>query len=233
MPSASIPTPDTPLAAFRRAYFGPIDQYLAWHDGFNADTACLAALSPTERAQAETELLTALRERSADARAILGLEYLRSEEALPLLHHCLRQDFYAQYALGAIAQINPAGLDRTLLADVLTTTTNASHLMDVLVGLPGAFTLPQVGPGVASAVLRHFTHPDYLVRYHALNALRRLYRAPAPEPGDSVAAIRADTLFGLICRKRAPRAYRQAQQLFIAQVPTATLQKFPLMAALK
>jgi hypothetical protein len=206
---------------------------LAWHDGFDADTACLAALSPDERAQAETELLAAIRNRTADARAILGLGYLRSEEALPLLHHCLRQDFYAHYPLTAIAQINPAGLDRALLADVLTTTTNASHLMDVLVGLPDAFTLPQVGSAVAAAALRHFTHPDYLVRYHALNALRRFYGVPVPKPDDSPAVIRADTLFGLICRKRAPRAYRQAQELFIAQVPAATLQEFPLTAAFK
>ena len=228
MPSASISTSDTPLAAFRRAYFGPIDQYLAWHDGYEADTACLAALSPAERAQAEIELLTALRSRSADARAVLGLGYLRSEEALPLLHHYLRQDLYAQYVLAAIAQINPAGLDRLLLAEVLTTTTQASHLMDVLVGLPGAFTLPQVGSAVAAAALRQFTHADYLVRYHALNALRQLYGVPAPEPRDSLAAIRADTLFGLICQKRAPRAYRQAQQLFMAQVPASTLREFPL-----
>jgi|GEM_PF-3297842 len=226
--STPIPTPDISLATFRRAYFGPIDKYLAWHDGFDADTACLVALSPTERAQAETELLMALRERSADARAILGLGYLRSEEALPLLH----QDFYAHYALTAIAQINPAGLDRALLADVLTTT-NASHLMDVLVGLPKAFTLPQVGSAVAAAALRHFTHPDYLVRYHALNALRRFYGVLVPKPDDSPAVLRADTLFGLICRKRAPRAYRQAQQLFIAQVSAAILQAFPLTASFK
>lgn len=233
MMSTSNPLPASSLAVFRRAYFGPINQYLAWHDGFDADTACLAALSPAGRAQAETELLTALRQRTADARAVLGLGYLRSEEAQPLLHHCLRQGFYAHYALTAIAQINPAGLDRALLANVLTTATNALHLMDVLVGLPDAFTLPQVGSAVAAAALRHFTHPDYLVRYHALNALRRLYGMPAPNPGDSPAVLRADTLFGLICRKRTPRAYRQAQQLFIAQAPAATLQEFPLTAAFR
>ena len=232
MMCTSTPLPASSLAAFRRAYFGPIDQYLAWHDGFDADTACLAALSPAGRAQAGTELLTALRQRTADARALLGLGYLRSEEAQPLLHHCLRQGFYAHYALTAIAQINPAGLDRALLADVLTTT-NASHLMDVLVGLPDAFTLPQVGAAVAAAALRHFTHPDYLVRYHALNALRQFYGVPVPKPDGSPAVLRADTSFGLICRKRAPRAYRQAQQLFIAQVPAAILQEFPLTAAFK
>ena len=228
-----IPTTDTPLERFRRAYFGPIDHYLAWHDGYEADTACLAVLAPVERAQAETELLTALRNRTADARTILGLGYLRSEEAQPLLHHCLRQDFYAQYSLAAIAQIDPAGLDRPWLAEVLTTTPKASLLMDVLVALPGAFTLPQVGAAVATAALRQFTHPDYLVRYHALNALRQLYGVPAPEPRTSSAALRADTLFGLICQKRAPRAYRQAQQLFLAQVPAATLREFPLTAAPK
>ena len=190
-------------------------------------------LAPAERAQAKTELLIALRSRTVDARSILGLDYLRSEEAQPLLHHCLRQDFYAQYALAAIAQINPAGLDRPLLAEVLTATTKASHLMDVLVALPGAFTLPQIGAAVATAVLRQFTHPDYLVRYHALNALRQLYGVPAPEPRISPTALRADTLFGLICQKRAPRAYHQAQQLFIAQVPAATLREFPLSAVSK
>lgn len=227
LPNA-ISTPDTPLAVFRRAYFGSIDQYLAWHDGYQADTACFDALSPAERTQAETELLTALRNRDADARALLGLGHLRSEEALPLLHYFVRQGFEAHYALMAIAQINPAGLDCTLLAEVLTTATNTTQLINLLVGLHEVFTLPQLGAPVARAVLRLFTHPDYLIRYHALNALRHLYHVPAPSPTASAAALRADTLFGLICRKRAPRAYRQAQQLFLAQVPAATLQLFPL-----
>ena len=234
IPSASAPPSDAPLAAFRRAYFDPIDQYLAWHDGFVADEKCLTVLSPAERTQAEAELLAALRNRTADARAVLGLGYLRSEEALPLLHHYLRQGIYAHYVLTAIAQINPAGLDRALLANVLTKSTDASHLMDLLVGLPHAFTLQEVGPAVAAAALRHFTHPDYLVRYHALNALRRLYGVPSPEPDDSSAALRADTLFGMICQNRAPRAYHQAQQLFIAQeAPASTLREFPLTAASK
>ncbi|MBO2007623.1 hypothetical protein [Hymenobacter negativus] len=226
----SIPIADTPLAVFRHAYFGQIDQYLAWHDGYEADQACLTALSPVERNQAEAELLAALRNRTADARAVMGLGYLRSEEALPLLHHCLRQGFYAHYVLTAIASINPAGLDRMWLDNVLTTTTNTYNLIDVLMGLPDAFALPQVGAGVATAALRHFTHPDYLVRYHALNALRKLYGVPGPQPSHSPAAIRADALFGLICQKHAPRAYRQAQQLFISQVPAATLREFPLTA---
>lgn len=222
-------TPDSPLAAFRREYFGPIDRYLAWHDGYTADPAPLTTLGPAERQQAEAELLAALRSDNADARAILGLAYLRSEEALPLLHHLLRQGRDAQYALTAIARINPEGLDRRLLAEVLRTTTNVSHLMDLLVGLPDGFTLPQVGAAVASAALRHFTHPDYLVRYHALNALRRLYGVPAPAPTDSVAAIRADELFGLITRDTSPRAHHQAQRLLLAQVPPATLRAFPLV----
>jgi hypothetical protein len=66
------------------------------------------------------------------------------------------------------------------------------------------------------------------VRYHALNALRRLYQVPGPGPTDSVAAIRADELFGLISRDAAPRAYCQAQRLLLEKVPAATLQEFPL-----
>ena len=213
----------TPLDAFRHAYFSPIDQYLAWHDGYEADPAYLTALSATERVQAEQELLAALRTQQGDARAVLGLSYLRSEEALPLLHQCLRQNRYVHYALTAIAAITPARLDRTLLRHVLLEkNSSASHLIDVLLGLHDSFTLLQVGAEVARAVLDRFTHPDYLVRYHALNALRSLYGVPAPSD------IHHDTLFGLICRKWAPSAYRRAHQLFISQVATNTLHQFPL-----
>lgn len=220
---------DSPLAAFRREYFGPIDRYLAWREGYEADATRLDALNPAERRQAEEELLAALRSGNGDARAILGLSHLRSDEALPLLHYCLRTGTDAYYALTAIARITPAGLDRTLLAEVLRTATNRSQLMYLLLALPDGFALPQVGSAVASAVLGRLTHPDYLVRYHALNALRRLYGVPGPGPQAPVAAIRADELFALISREHAPRAYRKAQHLLLKQVPAATLHEFPLV----
>ncbi|UOQ72556.1 hypothetical protein [Hymenobacter cellulosilyticus] len=171
-------------------------------------------------------MLTALRDRQADARALLGLGYLRSEEALPLLHNLLRQGWYAQYVLGAIAAINPAGLNRTILLEVLLSSTSSkSQLMETLIGIYSSFTLPQVGAKVGQAVLGQLTHSDYLIRYHALDALRKLYSVPSSDN------IREDDLFSLICKKDAPGAYRHAQQMFISKVPAATLQQFSLQGS--
>ena len=223
---------ESPLAEFRRAYFGPIDQYMAWHDGFGSQTdlACLDALAPAQQAQAADELLAALRARTADARALLGLGHLRYAEALPLLHDCLRRGFYAFYALDAIAQINPAGFYPPIVAARLRARASTEYqLMDLLMGLREYFTLPQLGPAIPPLIFNLLTHPDYLVRYHALNALRRLYGA-APQPElPSQAQLKADQVFGLICEKGLFTNYAKAQRLLLAELPAATLAAYPLV----
>ena len=221
---------ESPLAEFRRAYFGPIDQYLAWHDGFGSQTdlACLDALAPAQQAQAADELLAALRARTADARALLGLGHLRYAEALPLLHDCLRRGFYALYALEAIAQIAPAGLYPPIVAAQLRAKALTEYqLMDLLIGLRAYFTLPQLGPAIPPLIFNLLTHPEYLVRYHALNTLRRLYGAAPPELPDR-AQLRADQVFGLICEKGLFTNYAKAQRLLLAELPAATLATYPL-----
>ena len=77
------------LDHFRQEYFGPYDHYLGWHDGYRANEAALNALAPADRATAEAELCDALRTGRADPRVIIGLGYLRSRTALPLLHDYL------------------------------------------------------------------------------------------------------------------------------------------------
>jgi hypothetical protein len=228
-----MPDAASPLATFRQAYFGSIDQYLAWHDGFSfmTDLACLDALTPAGQSQAAAELLAALRARTADARALLGLGHLRYAEALPQLHDCLRRGFYALYALDAIAQINPAGFYPPIVAARLRAKASTEYqLMDLLLGLREYFTLPQLGPTIPPLIFNLLAHSAPLVRYHALNTLRRLYGA-APQPElPSQAQLKADQVFGLICETGLFTNYAKAQRLLLAELPAATLAAHPLVA---
>jgi hypothetical protein len=221
----------SPLAIFRQAYFGPIDQYLAWHDGFDffTDRACLDALAPAEQQQAASELLAAVRVRTADARVLLGLAHLRCAEALPLLHDCLRRGLYSFYALEAIAAISPVGFYPPIVAAQLRARASTEYqLMDLLLGLRTYYTLPQLGPAIPSLIFKLLAHSEYLVRYHALQALRHLYGlVPPPELPDA-AQLRADQVFGLICEKGLFTNYAKAQRLLLAELPAATLATYPL-----
>lgn len=224
---------ESPLAVFRRAYFGPIDQYLAWHDGFGfmTDLACLDALSPAGQATAAAELLAALRARTADARAMLGLGHLRHAEALPLLHDYLRRGAFALYALAAIAQINPAGLYPPIVVALLRAQASTEYqLMDALLGLREYFTLPQLGPVVPPQVFKLLTHSEYLVRYHALYTLRRLYGSTRQEAAHDPARIKDDLVFGLISKSGLFTNFGKAQRLLLAELPAAALAAHPLVA---
>ncbi|MGI4871589.1 MAG: hypothetical protein ACRYFX_10470 [Janthinobacterium lividum] len=226
-----MPATESPLAVFRHAYFAPIDQYLAWHDGYEADFACLAALTPTGQAEAAAELLAALRAGTADARAIMGLGYLRYAEALPLLHDYLRRSAYSMYTLEAIAQISPAGLYKPLVVKALSPKVDWTQLIDVLTGLREYFTLPQLGAGIAARIFVLLVHPEYLARYHALSTLRRLYglqTAATQRQPQSTEDLRADELFGLLTTDKRPADYRKAQQLLLTKLDAALLREFPL-----
>lgn len=229
-----MPPTESPLITFRRAYFAPIDQYLAWHDGFDffTDLACLDALAPAEQATAAAELLAALRAGTADARALLGLGHLRYAEALPLLHDYVRRGVYAFYALAAIAAINPAGLYPPIVAARLRAKDSTeSQLIDLLLGLRTYCTLPQLGPVIPSLILRLLAHAAYLVRYHALCTLRRLYgSAPQAEAHDLVRG-QDDQVFKLISRKKLFPDFGRAQRLLVAELPAATLAAYPLHSA--
>lgn len=223
--------PESPLAAFRRAYFGPIDNYLAWHDGFEAQTdlTLLDQLPPVAQAQAATELLAALRAGTADARALLGLGHLRHAEALPLLHHCVRRGTFALYALEAIARIDPAGFYPPLVAASLRAKASTEqHLLDVLIGLRKYFTLPQLGPVIPPLVFALVAHADYLVRYHALATVRGLYGSLAREELHDPARSKSDEVFGLIAKTGFFARFGKAQRLLLAELPAATLAAYPL-----
>jgi len=223
---------ESPLAAFRHAYFGPIDQYLAWHDGFDSQTdlGLLDQLAPAAQAQAATELLAALRAGTADARALLGLGHLRCAEALPLLHLCVRRGTFALYALGAIATINPAGLYPPLVAASLgAKASTAYHLLDVLIGLREYFTLPQLGPVIPPFIFALVAHDDYLVRYHALATVRRLYGSLTQEELHDPARVKSDEVFGLLAKTGYFVRFGKAQRLLLAELPAATLAAHPLV----
>jgi hypothetical protein len=218
---------ENPLAAFRHAFFGPLDNYLAWHDGFSSQTdlACLDALSPTGQGQAAAELLAALRAGTADARALLGLGHLRYAEALPLLHDYVRRGAFASYALEAIASIDPAGLYLPMVAASLRAKAATEYqLLDVLIGLP------QLGPAIPPLVFALVAHDDYLVRYHALKTLRRLYGSLAQEELLDQARLKNDAVFGLITKNGYFARFGKAQRLLLAELPAATLAAYPLAA---
>jgi hypothetical protein len=223
---------ESPLAAFRRAYFEPIDQYMAWHDGFGflTDLDCLNALTPAEQATAATELLAALRAGTADARAMLGLGHLRYADALPLLHDYVRRGWAALYALEAIAEINPAGLYPPIVATQLRAKTSTEfQLMDLLIGLREYFTLPQIGPVIPPLVFKLLTHSEFLVRHHALDTLRRLYGAETRQQAQNLERHMDDAIFSLIANEGFFTNFGKAQRLLLAELPSATLAAYPLI----
>lgn len=205
-------TPSPALARFRAAFFADIDHYLAWHDGYEADTSTLDALPPAERAAAEQELLAALTAPRSDPRIIIGLGHLRSRAALPLLHDYLPAA--GAYVLAALAQIDPQAVDWPRLAGLLRAKLTEFQLLDLLMGLRQNFYLAQLPPAIPATVLHLLTHQDYLVRYHALAALRTLYALPAP-PGSQP---RTDHIFGLICSDASGSQHREAQRLIREQM---------------
>jgi hypothetical protein len=224
-------SPESPLATFRRAYFEPIDQYLAWHDGFGflTDLACLDALAPAEQATAITELLAALRAGTADARAMLGLGHLRATEALPLLHDYVRRGWAALYALEAIAEINPTGLYPPIVATQLRTKNSSEfQLMDLLIGLREYFTLPQIGPVIPPLIFKLLAHSKFLVRHHALDTLRRLYGVETREQAQNMERRLRDDVFSVIAKEGFFTNFGKAQHLLLAELPPATLAAFPL-----
>jgi hypothetical protein len=224
--------PESPLGTFRRAYFEPIDQYMAWHDGFGflTDLTCLDALAPAEQATAATELLAALRAGTADARAMLGLGHLRYAEALPLLHDYVRRGWAALYALEAIAEINPAGLYPPIVASQLRAKNSSEfQLMDLLIGLREYFTLPQIGPVIPPLIFSLLAHSKFLVRHHALDTLRRLYGVETREETQNMERRMKDEIFSVIAKEGFFTNFGKAQRLLLAELPAAILAAHPLI----
>jgi hypothetical protein len=217
--------PRTPLDHFRHEYLGAYDHYLNWRDGYHADKAVLDALTTAERATAETELCESLRTGLADPRAIIGLGYLRSRAALPLLHGYLSKA--GSYALEAIARTDPSALEANrVLAIMRSDRASQEQLFDLAIGLGHYFTLPQLDPRLVTQLLTLVANRHFLVRTHALTALRRLHLLPDPSAfqGQSIttADVRSDELFGLICAEGNQADFRRAQQLLQAQMAAAT-----------
>ncbi|HEX8326800.1 MAG TPA: hypothetical protein VF629_04620 [Hymenobacter sp.] len=218
---ASAPSFSDPLDDFRRAYFGPYDHYLGWHDGYDADFGVLDRLTRPHRLEAEAELCEALRTQRADPRAVLGLEHLRSRAGLPVLHDSLLR--FGIYALGAIASIDPTALDADrVLAHLSNRKLTEEQLYSLAIGLGTYFTPSQLGPRVPAQLLELMADRRYLVRNHALGALRKLYRLPDPKAGNGTiitrADIRSDEIFGLISTDGRTDDFRRAQDMLRAQI---------------
>jgi hypothetical protein len=210
-----------PLEDFRRAYFGPYDHYLGWHDGYDADLGVLDRLTPQQRLEAEAELCEALRAQRADPRVILGLGHLRSRSALPVLHDNLTR--FGIYVLGAIASIDPTALvPDSVLAHLSNNKLSEDQVYGLVMGLGAYFTPVQLDPRVLAQLLELVADRSYLVRYHALGALRRLYQLPDPKAGNgsliTQADVRSDVIFGLISTDGRAKDFRQAQDLLRDQI---------------
>ncbi|OGX85961.1 hypothetical protein BEN47_14015 [Hymenobacter lapidarius] len=198
---------------------------MGWHGGYDANFSVLDRLTPHHRLLAQAELCQALRAQTADPRAVLGLGHLRSRASLPVLHDNLMS--FGIYALGAIASIDPAALatDR-VLALLSSNKLSEGQLYRLAIGLGTYFTRGQLDPRVPAQLLELVAHQQYLVRYHALAALRRLYHLPDPAAGNGVTITRADisrdTLFGYISTNGRAADFRRAQDLLQTQIQAAT-----------
>ena len=215
----------SPLEHFREEYFGPYDHYLGWHDGYRANEAALDVLAPADRIRAETELCNSLRTGLADPRVILGVGHLRSRQALPLLRAYLSKA--GIYALEAIARIAPKELDTNWILQIMSSSkATETQLFDLAIGLGYYFTLPQLDPRLVTQLLALLANRHFLVRSHALTALRRLHLLPNSREFQgrpiTQADIFSDTLFSLISPEASKADFRRAQQMLQAQMTAAT-----------
>ncbi|RPD50241.1 hypothetical protein DNI29_05440 [Hymenobacter sediminis] len=212
---------DSPtIESFRQAFFGPIDNYLSWHDGFDSVidvAASLGGLTPAEKEQAAAELILALEHGPADARVVLGLAYLRHRPALPALNSYMPNA--ANYVLQAISQIDSTQLDLQRVARVLEAPDTQS-LIDVLTGLGYYYTHAQLNADIVQRIINLLTHPDYLVRYHALQAARNIHGVPGL--ADDLNSLREDPIFANIISDKRPRDFRRAQELLLAEIRKVT-----------
>lgn len=207
------------MESFRRDFFGPIDNYLAWHDGYDSVldvAASLSRLSPAEQQLAAAELIQALQQGPADARAVLGLGYLRHTPALPALHGYLPKA--ANYVLKAISEIDPAQLDLPRVACLLEIR-DTYTLMDTLMGLGYYYTRAQLSTDIVQRIITLLTHPDYLIRYHALQAARRIHGLSGL--ADYIHGAGQDPVFSNIVSDKSPRDFRRAQRLLLAEIKQA------------
>lgn len=202
---ASPSGPTTPLEAFRKAYFGH-PELLPSGEPDEVDVACLDRLGADDRQLAEAELLDALRQRTPDPRPVVGLGHLGTRAALPLLHDALPGRTLR--VLQAIARIDPAALDHARVVGFLRSEPLSWALhIDLPLGLSRYFTPEQVGPTAVAALLALLAHPEPLVRYHNLNALRQLHSLPDD-----------DELTALLTYDPRPEAHQQGQQRLQAQI---------------
>lgn len=204
------------LASFRQAFFGPIDNYLAWHDGFDSVidvAATLGGLSAAEQEQAAAELMHALEHGPADARVVLGLAHLRHHPALPALNRYLPKA--ANYVLQAISQIDPAQLDLERVARTLEAR-DTQTLIEVLTGLSYYYTRAQLNADIIRRIINLLTHSDYLIRYHALQAARHIHSIPGL--ADELNSLREDPVFSCIVSDKGPRDFRRAQELLLGEI---------------
>ena len=167
--------PDTPhlskpFQRFLHAFFDPWT-YEMWHEGF--DVQSLSYLSAEEQRQVEDMLLQRLEQGNTDSRIIVGLGELRSHRAIAAL------SVYLQASRGERSVIEPA----VALWQIAHCQQAVAALIEALAELPDCFGRMDAAIGLgdcrcqqaAHALEQALSDEASLVRYHAANALLRIY----------------------------------------------------------
>ncbi len=162
--------PSEPFQRFLHAFFSPLT-YEAWHEGF--DVQSLSGLSAEEQGLAEEALLQHLEQGSTDSRVVVGLGELHSQRAIPALTKRL------QSSRGNSSVIEPA----IALWQIAHSSQALSALTEALTALPDFFGRMDAAIGLgdcrcqqaAQALLQALSDEAYPVRFHAANALLRIY----------------------------------------------------------
>jgi HEAT repeat protein len=154
-------------ADFINNYFG--DPYYAWHDGID-ENAILRLTNPEEKRAAEDMLIAAL---PGGMNAARGLALMHSERAIAALEKALEVkelDDVRVRIIDAIEQITHNGRHVQDLVECLQQGVDYETRMNAARALGNYRT-----PAVIDALLAAVADREYLVRYHACNALLSMH----------------------------------------------------------
>jgi HEAT repeat protein len=154
-------------ADFVDNFFG--DPYILWHDGVD-EGAVLRLKDPEEKRAAEDMLIAALPAGMAAAR---GLALLRSERAIAGLEKAMTStglDYIRVHIADALEQITHNGRHLPAIIECLKGGANDQDRIEAAIAL-GKYRTPEV----IAALIASVADKEYLVRYHACNALLRMH----------------------------------------------------------
>ncbi|MHA2061746.1 MAG: HEAT repeat domain-containing protein [Candidatus Sifarchaeia archaeon] len=142
---------------------------MAWHDGL--DVNAINSLTGEEKEEAEHLLIEAL-QKSNDYRPIVGLGYLRSKKALPILKEKLNH-LWGKALVDAASALRKIENDDSYAENIIRVLKNDASFYNRLVA---AIELRNFKtPEVVKALFEAVKDPEYLVRNHACESLLFLH----------------------------------------------------------